>query len=140
MVGHTALFEMILYNSILLLEDDLDDQEFFKSAIDQSFPGINCVMLFNGQEGLDYLRSENKPDIIFADIKMAMVNGKQFLKEYHREPVYSPRCPVIMLSTSDARTDIEECLGLGARHYIIKPSSYNDLILELEFTLSRSWL
>jgi CheY-like chemotaxis protein len=131
---------MVQYKSILLLEDDLDDQEFFKTTIDQNFPGIKCVMLFNGEEGLDYLRSENKPDIIFADIKMALINGKQFLKEYHRDPFYFPRCPVIMLSTSNAKTDIEECIVLGARHYIVKPSSYNDLIAELEFTLSRSWL
>jgi CheY-like chemotaxis protein len=131
---------MAQYKSILLLEDDLDDQEFFKTAIDQYFTDIKCVTLFNGQEGLNYLRSENKPDIIFADIQMAKVNGKQFLKEYHREPIYLPRCPVIMLSTSDAKTDIKECIALGARHYIVKPSSYDDLIVALEFTLSRSWL
>lgn len=131
---------MIQYRSILLLEDDLDDQEFFKTAIDQNFPGIKCVMLFNGEEGLNYLRSENKPDIIFSDVRMNLVNGKQFLKEYHREPFYLPRCPVIMLSTSGAKTDIEECIQLGARHYIVKPSSSNELIVELKFTLSRSWL
>jgi CheY-like chemotaxis protein len=131
---------MVQYKSILLLEDDPDDQEFFKSAIDQNFPGIECVMLSNGQEGLNYLRSENKPDIIFADIKMPLVNGMEFLKEYHKEPFYLPRCPVIMLSTSDARRDIKECIELGASHYVVKPSSYNVLIVELEITLSRSWL
>jgi CheY-like chemotaxis protein len=131
---------MVQYKSILLLEDDPDDQEFFKSAIDQNFPGIECVMLSNGQEGLNYLRSENKPDIIFADIKMPLVDGMQFLKEYHKEPFYLPRCPVIMLSTSDARRDIKECIELGASHYVVKPSSYNVLIVELEITLSRSWL
>ena len=130
---------MILYKKVLLLEDDEDDQDMFKAALNESFPGIECVILPNGQEGLNFLKSDIKPDIIFSDISMPLINGKQFLKEYFAENFYVPKSPVIMLSTSQTKTDLEECIKLGACYYLVKPTAFTVLIKELEFVLTRRW-
>jgi DNA-binding response OmpR family regulator len=130
---------MILYKKVLLLEDDEDDQDTFKAALNESFPGIECVILPNGQEGLKFLKSAIKPDIIFSDISMPLINGKQFLKEYFTGNFYGSKCPVIMLSTSQAKKDYEECIKLGACYYLTKPTTFIELLQELEFILTRQW-
>lgn len=130
---------MILYKMVLLLEDDEDDQDMFKAALNECVPGIECVILPNGQAGLNFLKSAIKPDIIFSDISMPLINGKQFLKEYFTSNFYLPKCPVIMLSTSQEINDFEECIKLGACYYLTKPTVFPVLLKELEFILTHQW-
>ena len=131
---------MTLYNFVLLLEDDEDDQDFFKSALNQIFPDINCMVLPNGQEGLIFLKSDSKPDIIFSDIRMPLINGKQFLNEYFTREVSAPKCPVVILSTSQAVNEMEECIKMGACHYLVKPAAWGILLKELNYILTRQWV
>jgi CheY-like chemotaxis protein len=130
---------MTLYKRVLLLEDDEDDQDMFKAALNESFPDIECVTLADGLEGLDFLKSEDNTDIIFSDISMPLVNGKEFLKEYFTGNLYAIKCPVIILSTSQAAKDLEECIKLGASYYLVKPTTFNVLLKELKFILTRRW-
>eukprot|EP01035_Chromulina_nebulosa_P054372 gene54372-74484_t len=71
---------MMQSKSILLVEDDKDDQEFFIEAIKD----IENVTLYfvanNGKEALDKLRnSKVLPDLIFTDINMPVMNGIECL-------------------------------------------------------------
>jgi CheY-like chemotaxis protein len=128
-----------LYKTALLLEDDLDDQEIFKTAVKERFPELKYYILNNGLEGLNFLTAGIVPDIIFSDISMPLVDGKKFLAEYYTKEEFKPVLPVIMMSTSKAKKDREESLSLGASYYLIKPASFIELLRELEFILTRPW-
>lgn len=109
----------------LLIDDDQDDREIFLSVLKDLRPAIRCVTAVNGEEGLRILLShEVEPDLIFVDMNMPLMNGRQFLLEYsHIDDIRS--IPVIMLTTSSDKRSVEETLRLGARDYITKPDRFS---------------
>lgn len=108
-----------------LIDDDADDQEIFLSVVNRIIPSVQCITATNGQEALKKLAEEHvKPDLIFLDLNMPLMNGKQFLKACH--VIDSCReIPVIILTTSSDRKTMEETMRLGARDYITKPDKYS---------------
>lgn len=108
-----------------LIDDDIDDHEIFLKALEAVAPAIHCFTAFNGQEAIDKLRTnEVKPDMIFLDLNMPLMNGMQFLKAC--QSMGSCRdIPVIILSTSSERETINETKELGARGYITKPDRFS---------------
>lgn len=108
-----------------LIDDDIDDHEIFLKALEAVAPAIHCFTAFNGQEAIDKLRTnEVKPDMIFLDLNMPLMNGMQFLKAC--QSMGSCRdIPVIILSTSSERETINETKELGARDYITKPDRFS---------------
>lgn len=89
-------------------------------------PGIRCVTAMNGQEAISKLTSgEVAPDLIFLDLNMPLMNGKQFLAACHQVE----KCrhiPVIVLSTTSDKSSIEETFRLGAKDYITKPHRFSE--------------
>jgi CheY-like chemotaxis protein len=82
--------------------------------------------------------SPSFPDLIFLDLNMPKLNGKQVLREIKsRESLKA--IPVIMYSTSFAPRDIEEIGQLGAAFHLLKPSRFDDLCRSLSEILSRKW-
>ena len=108
-----------------MIDDDADDQEIFLSVVGNISPSVNCITASNGQEALQKLTTENiKPDLIFLDLNMPLMNGKQFLKACNGLDDCN-KIPVIILTTSSDRKTMEETLTLGARDYITKPDKYS---------------
>lgn len=112
---------------ILLVDDDADDQYVFKDALQNVAPSIIVDTAVDGIDALQKL-SENRtlPQLIFLDLNMPRMNGKGFLKEIKSSQTLQS-IPVIVYSTSSNPTDIEETKALGAKQFITKPNSYNEL-------------
>ncbi|MFK7853129.1 MAG: response regulator [Granulosicoccus sp.] len=104
--------------TILLIDDDDNDNFFHKRAIEKS--GLKCdVRVCTGAvDALDYLQNKGsyadasseypKPDIIFLDINMPIVNGWDFLESYAALPdelFRKPKVVIVMLSTSSNQHD-----------------------------------
>ncbi|HYF69269.1 MAG TPA: response regulator [Ohtaekwangia sp.] len=109
-----------------LIDDDTDDQEIFCTVLGSLFPKIICITAGNGQVALDKLLSgEVSPDVIFLDLNMPLMNGRQFLKEVNR---HTRLCsiPVTVLSTSADQDTKASVLELGARQFITKPDKYSE--------------
>ena len=108
-----------------LIDDDVDDQEIFLSVLEEITPSIQCITATNGQEALQKLTShEVEPDIIFVDLNMPLMNGKQFL-EACTALDGCEKIPVIILTTSSDKKSIEETLRMGASDYITKPDKFS---------------
>ncbi len=109
-----------------MIDDDIDDQEIFLSVLEHVAPSVRCVTAMNGHEAIKKLCSDEvKPDLIFLDLNMPLMNGKQFLKECTQ----IEKCrniPVIILTTTSDRPSIEETMKLGAKDYITKPQKFSE--------------
>jgi len=110
---------------LFLVDDDIDDQHVFAEALSEIDDSINLLTAFNGLEALETLReiSSRLPDLIFLDLNMPKMNGKQFLKEMKSNSTLA-HIPVVIYTTSSAKTDKDETLELGAQGFIVKPDSY----------------
>lgn len=112
---------------ILIIDDDIDDIDFFIEAIETLDSSIECYKATNGEEGLQRLQSDlPHPDYIFLDLNMPRLNGKEFLTLVKKDPAFSD-IPVIMYSTSGIESDIRESIALGACGFIVKPTRLSDL-------------
>jgi len=86
--------------SILLVEDDKDDQSFFINALNKIENTTLYDVANNGKEALDKLKkSVVLPDVIFTDINMPVMNGIEYLTEIIKNP-YLSKIPVVFLSSS----------------------------------------
>jgi CheY-like chemotaxis protein len=118
------------YRNILLIDDDEDDHEIFRAALDK-VGGFNCTTLDNAQEALDRLKEGAlQTDLIFLDLNMPVMNGEQFLREIKQDQDLNV-IPVVILSTSSQRVAIEHTRALGAQGFFSKPDKFDDWITML---------
>jgi CheY-like chemotaxis protein len=129
-----------VFKRLLIIDDDIEDQEIFMEALKEVNPSIMCFRATSGEEAFKKLETEILllPDLIFLDLNMPKLNGKQVLKELKKTST-TYRIPVIMYSTSFAPRDIEEINQLGAVHHLLKPSRFDDLCKALHNILSEPW-
>ena len=116
--------------SILLVEDDEDDQFFFIEAMSKIENATLYAIAKNGKEALNCLEnSSTLPDIIFMDINMQVMNGIECLTLIMKNPLICT-IPVVMLTTSSAQKELAHTLG--AKAYIKKPWDGKLLYTQIE--------
>jgi len=123
---------------ILLADDNANEYIFFKHALSKVNTPIEIRSLKGGVELLDYLSAPESqlPDIFFLDINMPMKNGKDCLASIRDSDKYR-HLPVVMYSTSDTRSDIDESYELDADLYLVKPAELDDLRLLLTYVIDK---
>jgi CheY-like chemotaxis protein len=129
---------MNAYRSIFLADDDIQDQEIFLEAISIVDKSIKLFSANDGVAALQSLKGGQKPDLIFLDINMPLLNGKQLLAELKKIDSLR-KIPVIMYSTFFGDSDIQEIRTLGAAHHMVKPAKFDLLVNSLKFILGRKW-
>lgn len=123
------------YKNILLIDEDLEDLEIFNSALEKVSNEINCVSLTNAKEALIKLNEkELDPDVIFLDLNMPVMGGREFLKKI-KESENLKSIPVIIFSTSSNSGTIIETKELGAIDFITKPNRFDDLVTILKSSI-----
>jgi CheY-like chemotaxis protein len=128
-----------LYKRIYIIDDDVEDQEIFIEAVKEVDPRVECFTSTNGEEALENLADgKAKPDLIFLDLNMPKLNGKQILNGIKRLDG-AKDIPVIMYSTSFGPRDIEEIQRVGAAHHLLKPSRFDELCDSLRKIISNQW-
>jgi CheY-like chemotaxis protein len=118
-------------NKLLLIDDDEDDQEIFKMAVGAINPAIQLSTASNAIVALEMLQQDNAlPDIIFLDLNMPRMSGKDFLKHVKASSDYS-HIPVVIYTTSSSELDKHETKQLGAISYLTKPDRIQDIVDQL---------
>jgi len=79
----------------------------------------------NGQKAVEKIK-ENKYDIVLMDIQMPVMNGKE-ASRYIRQRLKLD-IPIIALSASALKSEIEDCLQSGINDYVTKPFQEKDLV------------
>jgi CheY-like chemotaxis protein len=123
-------------DSILYVDDDLDDQDIFCEAIKSINPKIVCHVANDGIQALQLLEElVILPEIIFLDLNMPLFNGKEFLIELRRSKKFKD-INVIMYSTSTNPKDAADCKKLGAIDFIVKPTTFKQVYDNLQKFIS----
>jgi CheY-like chemotaxis protein len=112
----------------VLVDDDLDDTSLFEEVLQEVQPSIKFQAAHNGLDAMNLLRNAGTqlPDLIFLDLNMPRMDGKQCLVAM-KEDESLKNIPVIMYSTSSQSKDIEETRQAGAICFITKPTSIHEL-------------
>jgi CheY-like chemotaxis protein len=131
---------MLLYSAILLIDDDEEDQEIFIDALREVDSFLHCSVANDGEEALSLLNGDAllKPDLIFIDMNMPKLNGKQVLQALKFSGSLRD-VPVVMYSTFFGAKDIEEIKALGAAHHMVKATRFDELCSSLNKILSTRW-
>ena len=116
---------------ILLVEDSESDTRLIKEFLKEE--GIDHVLYVveDGVEALKFVHTHCKPDahycpdIIMLDLNLPKMSGVEVLKEMKKDNNLK-RIPVIILTTSDAQEDIDECCKNHADCYLVKPADLSD--------------
>ena len=115
------------------VDDDVDNGDIFARAVRDIDPSIKCVILPSGTDLLEYLKKESAalPDLIFLDINMPGMDGKECLIEMRRINGLK-HIPVIMFSTYISEKDVAIYQRLHAS-CLQKPSDFPTLKSRLKF-------
>ncbi|MDQ3550364.1 MAG: response regulator [Bacteroidota bacterium] len=116
--------------TILLAEDDIDDQYLIQEAFKKVDASIKFRVVPNGREAIKYLSAVSDtelPCLIVLDYNMPEANGVEVLQNISGKERFL-HIPKVVFSTSSSINNISECLSKGADAYIIKPPLFNDLI------------
>ena len=122
---------------ILLVEDNEDDVLLTRHAF-KSTPLVSSIHIaHDGLQGLEFLRREGqyadapRPDVILLDLNMPRMDGREMLARMKAD---AKLCgiPVIVLSTSDAESDIANAYKAHANAYMTKPVDYKKFAKDIE--------
>jgi CheY-like chemotaxis protein len=113
------------YKNILQIDDDYDDCEFFEQAL-KTVSNASYTAVNNPLEALRKLvNKEIRPDLIFLDVNMPLMSGPELLTEIKKREI-TKNIPVILLSTSPLLSKSHGKVS-GAKDYLIKPNTFNEL-------------
>ncbi len=122
--------------NILLADDDIDDCNFFKEALDSLPMSTKLTTVNDGESLMNFLleNEEHLPHVLFLDINMPRKNGFECLSEIkHHDKLKD--LAVVMFSTSNAQDKINILFNTGADVYIRKPSSFAQLVQVIHHAL-----
>lgn len=114
---------------ILLADDDFDDCNFFKDALEALPQTTTLTTVHDGDELMSYLteNAEQLPHVLFLDINMPRKNGFECLAEIKQHNKLKD-LPVVMFSTSNEHDKINVLFKTGADVYVRKPSNFAQLV------------
>lgn len=120
------------YQHILVIDDDPEDIEIFSEAVYSLDKSICITTATDASIALEDLKKAVQlPDIIFLDLQMPRLTGKDFLQQLNENAALQD-IPVIVLSGQSDVIMKDTYQKIGARNYICKPNSYRQLIDELQ--------
>ena len=134
-------------NSILLVEDNADDEALTLRAFQKNNIRSEIVVARDGAEALDYLfgvgahdgrDATDLPQVVLLDLKLPKVDGLEVLRRI-REDGRTALLPVVILTSSKEQQDVITGYRLRCNSYVRKPVDF-DHFLEATKQLGLYWL
>ncbi|MFI5837766.1 response regulator [Micromonospora sp. NPDC051300] len=125
---------------ILVVDDDPGDVLMIEEALEESDVEKVIDVVADGEEAMEFLRREGRhtgaqrPDVILLDLNMPRMDGRQVLGEVKRDEDLRT-IPIVVLTTSNADTDVVSSYTLQANAYVTKPidlDDFNDVVRRID--------
>lgn len=102
--------------SILIVEDDNDLRDAYTMILESE--GYTVYSAEHGKAALAQIQLNGDPGLIFLDLRMPVMDGISFLKEF--KPSEHPETEIVVFSNYDAKKEIDTAYELGAKRYVLK--------------------
>jgi two-component system response regulator len=129
---------------ILLVEDNPADVAFTREALDDARVLNRLHVVEDGADALRFLRREPPfadvpaPDLILLDLNLPRIDGHEVLRTIKSDPELT-HLPVIMLTNSIMRADVESAYRSFVNCYIVKPVDRRQFLDAIR-NLKRFWV
>jgi two-component system, chemotaxis family, response regulator Rcp1 len=129
---------------ILLVEDNAGDVRLTQEALKEAKFRNTLHVVGDGVEALAYLRQEGKysgasrPHMVMLDLNMPRMDGREVLQAIKKDPDLM-RIPVVVLTSSEAESDIAKAYELHANCYVTKPVGI-DMFLQVVKSIEEFWV
>ena len=114
---------------VLLVEDNPDDVELMRIGFRRAKFAVNLHHVGDGEQCMAFLRREApytdapRPDLILLDLNMPRMDGREVLAEIDKDDTLN-QIPVVVLTSSDADSDVLASYRLSCSSYIVKPVDF----------------
>ena len=115
--------------NIVMIEDDEGHARLIERNIRRAGISNEIKHFLDGTSALDYLFNHesgptlNGPALVLLDLNLPDMSGTDILARIKSEPRMR-RTPVVVLTTTDDKAEIQRCYDLGCNVYITKPVNY----------------
>jgi twitching motility two-component system response regulator PilH len=116
---------------VLIVDDSPTEVHVLKTMLEKH--GFETSSATSGEEGIEKAKQE-KPDVILMDVVMPGLNGFQATRQLTRDPDTNS-IPIIIVTTKDQETDKVWGLRQGAKDYVTKPASEQELVSKIQAVL-----
>ncbi len=138
---------MLQEKTILLVEDDPDDETLTLRALQKNNLVNRIVVAHDGEEALNILFGPQRessptegllPALVLLDIKIPKIDGLQVLQAIRSNP-RTRLLPVVILTSSNEERDLVEGYRLGCNSYVRKPVNFEEFMAAVQ-QLGLYWL
>ena len=142
---HEAIKANFNRAKVLIVEDNDDHWTLMKNAMQQCLPEVTPVRVDTPAQALALLNDWSTqeweiPKLIFQDLYLPdRTDGWYLLQQIKNMPFPCNQIPVVILSSSNDRTDIEEAYQRGSSSYLIKPSTFAGWLAYFQEVRSYWW-
>ncbi len=110
-------------STVVFCEDDPMIQALIRTALRSA--GQQIFVAADGTEGLDLVRRE-RPSVVFTDVSMPGIDGYQLAAKIRADPL-TAHIPIVFMTASVQRSQLEEAKRQGATSVLTKPFSMSEL-------------
>ncbi len=104
---------------ILVVEDNLDNRRILVYRL-KRIGEFEIVEASNGQEALEIVKQDPRPDLVFMDLKMPVMDGWEATRQI-RKLQGGDKIPIIALTAQAMAGDEQKALAAGCDDYLAKP-------------------
>jgi two-component system, response regulator len=132
---------------ILLVEDNKDDLDLTLAALRETGVAHVIATARDGQEALDFLfcegaysrrNSKFQPKLVLLDLKLPKMDGLEVLRQMKSDE-RTQQIPVVMLTSSARKADLEASYKAGANSYLVKSVNFEQFTRDVR-QLGQYWL
>ncbi len=116
---------------ILLVEDNEGDVRLMREVLGEINPTARLHVVTDGAEAMEFLGYQGwylaapRPDVILLDLNLPKLHGREVLARVKANP-HLQTIPVIVLTSSEAESDVESSYRLMANSYLRKPDNFDE--------------